>query len=96
MEPVAPQLPAALGSTAALVVASVSLLVQTSPLTCLLRAVAAFVVFAAFGIVIRALLADAMGRSDSDRSSNDSAKDDLSMDDIIPGTSIDDLLAEDA
>lgn len=92
MEPVAPQLPAALGSTAALVVASVSLLVQTSPWTCLLRAVAAFVVFAAFGIVIRALLADSMGRTDESRA----AKDDLSMDDIIPGTSVDDLLAEEA
>jgi hypothetical protein len=90
MEPVAPQLPAALGSTAALVVASVSLLVQTSPLTCLLRAVAAFVVFAAFGIVIRALLADAVGRGGSNTATND----DLSMDDIIPGTSVDDLLAE--
>ena len=93
MEPVAPQLPAALGSTAALVVASVSLLVQTSPLTCLLRAVAAFVVFAAFGIVIRALLADAIGRGGAHGSRQ---HDDISMDDIIPGTSVDDLLAEDA
>jgi hypothetical protein len=91
MEPVAPKLPAALGSTAALVVACIGLLVQTSPLTCLLRAAAAYVVFAAFGIVIRYLLADDTGQA---RSATDPAYGGTEIEDIAPGTSIEDLLAE--
>lgn len=91
MEPVAPQLPAALGSAAALVVACIGLLVQTSPFTCLLRAVAAFVVFAAFGIVIRFLLADAAGRA---RVTFAPHEDEMSLDDITPGMSVEELLTE--
>jgi hypothetical protein len=43
--------------------------------------------------VIRALLADAAGHGNADRAA---ARDDISMEDIVPGTSVDDLLAEDA
>ena len=86
MDNVAPQLPAVLGSTAGLIVAAVGLLVQLPPQTCALRAIAAFMVFTAFGIVIRFLLGDSplenepKGRTDS-------------AEEIPPGTSVQDLLA---
>jgi len=92
MEPVATKLPAAFGSTAALVVACISLLVQTSPLTCFMRAIAAFVVFSAFGIVIRYLLADAAGQSKTAKEGPD--EDDEDFENIAPGTSVDELLME--
>jgi hypothetical protein len=63
MEMYAPRLPAVLGSFAALIVAFVSFLAQVSPVTCVMRAVAAFIVFAAFGIIIRYLLGDAMEKA---------------------------------
>jgi len=92
MEPVAPKLPAAFGSAAAMVVASISLFAQTSPMTCLLRATAAFVVFSAFGIVIRYLLADGPGQS---HVHSGRAHDELSIEDVVPGTSVNDLLSDD-
>lgn len=55
----APRLPAVLGSAAALVAAGVSFVARVSPLGCLLRSVAAFALFAAFGIVIRYVLESA-------------------------------------
>ncbi len=59
MDEYAPRLPAVLGATAALVAACVSLMARVPPLTCVFRAVAAFALFAAFGIVIRYILASA-------------------------------------
>lgn len=55
----APRLPAVLGSAAALVAAGVGFVARASPLGCLLRSVAAFALFAAFGIVIRYVLESA-------------------------------------
>lgn len=74
-----------------MVVASISLLVQTSPMTCLLRAVAAYVVFAAFGIVIRYLLADGAGIVHPVHAR---LREDIPVEDIVAGTSVDDLLAD--
>jgi hypothetical protein len=73
-----------------MVVASISLFAQTSPLTCVLRATAAFVVFSAFGIVIRYLLADESGRPRLHP-----AQDDLAIQDVVPGTAVNDLLPDD-
>lgn len=100
MEPIAPHLPAVMGSLAGLVVAFVSLMAQVSPVTCVWRAVAAFSVFSAFGIVIRYLLGDAEG-GDGSRSGNGSQtgeSDFVSNNDAIteiePGTSVEQLLAQ--
>lgn len=88
MDNVAPRLPTVLGSTAGLVVAAVGLLVQLPPQVCAMRAVAAFMVFSAFGIVIRFLLGDDPAspiRADqADREPH-----------IPPGTPVDELLAGD-
>ncbi len=92
MEPVASRLPAAFGSTAALVVAGISLLVQASPITCLMRAIAAFVVFSAFGIVIRYLLADAAGQMRM--AGRGGREEENGVDGIMPGTMVDELLME--
>lgn len=86
MDNVAPRLPSVLGSAAGLIVAAVGLLVQLPPQTCALRAIAAFMVFTAFGIVIRFLLGDSpierepKGPTDGEEY-------------IPPGTSVQDLLA---
>jgi hypothetical protein len=86
MDNVAPRLPTVLGSSAGLVVAGVGFLVQLPPQACAMRAVAAFMVFAAFGIVIRFLLGDSpleAGRRDLAVSEHQ----------IVPGTSVEELLA---
>ena len=86
MDNAAPRLPTVLGSTACLVVAAVGLLVQLPPHVCAMRAIAAFMVFAAFGIVIRFLLGDSPMQAGYNESSN-------TQHDIVPGTSVEDLLA---
>lgn len=88
MDNVAPRLPTVLGSTAGLVVAAVGLLVQLPPQVCAMRAVAAFMVFSAFGIVIRFLLGD----SPAETARHDAAANEP---EIVPGTSVEDLLAGD-
>ena len=93
MQPVATRLPAALGSGAALVVAILSFTARVSPMACATRAIAAYVVFASFGIVIRYLLADAAGsviRSGSTKS-NDGANDAQGMAELS-GRSVSDAL----
>jgi len=94
MNPVAPRLPVILGSLAGLVVAFISFLVQVSPAVCAMRALAAFMVFAAFGIVIRYLLADTAGQKDETTGDAASASQGPGLDGIEPGTSVADLLAE--
>jgi hypothetical protein len=86
MENVATRLPTVLGSTAGLVVASVGLLVQLPPQVCALRAVAAFMVFTAFGIVIRYLLGDSPHTGAGHGA-------DAGVPEIVPGTSVEELLA---
>jgi hypothetical protein len=90
MESVVARLPSVLGSLAALVVAFISFLIQVSPAVCLMRAFSAFVVFAAFGIVIRYLLGDAASlRDESAR-----AEQENDPGEITPGTPVADLLGE--
>lgn len=97
MDPVVSRLPTTLGSAAALVVAAISYATQVSPETCLMRAISAFVVFAAFGLVIRYLLADApgMGAGQAGRGAGHGTLHDSSgAETIAPGTSVQDLLAD--
>ncbi len=51
-----PKLPGAMGSFAAIVVAFLGYNAQVTPLTCAVRSLSAFMVFAALGIVMRYLL----------------------------------------
>jgi hypothetical protein len=57
------QLPTILGSTAALIVLSLSMLAGASTMTGVMRSITAFAVFTAFGIVLRYLLGDSPGQS---------------------------------
>lgn len=93
MNPVAPRLPVAFGSLAALVVAFISSLVQVSPVVCAVRAFAAFMVFAAFGIVIRYLLADAAGERKEAAGDSEPASNEQKINGITPGATVADLLA---
>jgi xanthosine utilization system XapX-like protein len=89
MDPAASRLPAVLGSVAALTVGIVSFMVQVPPPVCAMRSLAAFVVFSAFGVVIRYLLGDAPRQSHA--VSHSAAGHSLA--DIPPGTSVEELLA---
>jgi hypothetical protein len=86
------KLPATLGSFASLVAAFVSFMAQVSPIACAGRALTAFAVFAAFGMVIRYLLEEAAQqaaiRKLEEESKAASGEDQL----IQPGTSVRDLL----
>jgi hypothetical protein len=88
MDSVTFRLPAILGSFAALLVTFISFLAQVSPLTCLMRATTAFMVFAAFGIVIRYLLASSMQVPGGEPSEAHEGP----IDEIAPGTSVGELL----
>ena len=88
MSPRLPGLPAVMGSFAALVVAFLSLLAQASTPSFVTRTVSAFAVFAAFGVVIRLLLADAAVRA-----SQASSASEPELESITPGASVSDLLA---
>jgi hypothetical protein len=57
------QLPTILGSTAALIVLSLSMLAGASTVTGVMRSITAFAVFTAFGIVLRYLLGDSPGNA---------------------------------
>lgn len=57
------QLPTILGSTAALIVLSLSMLAGASTMTGVMRSITAFAVFTAFGIVLRYLLGDSPHRT---------------------------------
>lgn len=94
MDSAAPRLPTALGSFAALLVAGVGFVVQVSPATCLMRAFAAFVVFAAFGIVIRFLLGDETGKQSSSEGSLAEGSEEEDVEAIAPGTKIEELLED--
>jgi hypothetical protein len=87
MDPVASRIPALFGSLAALVVGTVSFTAQVPPPVCALRALAAFVVFCAFGLVIRYLLGDAPQQTAGGTGGH-------SLADIPPGTSVEELLAQ--
>jgi hypothetical protein len=88
MDPVASRIPALLGSFAALTVGIVSFMAEVPPPVCAMRALAAFVVFCAFGVVIRYLLGDAPQHARRSAGGH-------SIADIPPGRSVEELLAQD-
>lgn len=95
MDSIAPRLPTVLGSFAALMVAFISFISETTPESTVMRATAAYVVFAAFGIVMRYLLGDMQGSFDDRTSISYSRSEDMLSEDIRPGTSVGDLLGTD-
>lgn len=96
MKSITSQLPTLLGSFAAMLVAFVSLLSGTSPMTCTVKAGAAFLVFAGFGLILRFALTDMAEEdpaADREASVNAGGLPRASLDVIVPGTSVADLLA---
>ena len=95
MKTITPQLPTVFGSFAAMLVAFLSLMSGTSPSTCLMKAAAAFLVFAGIGLILRYVLMEAMedhaAQQATERRMN---KPDGSngLDVIVPGTSVAELL----
>jgi hypothetical protein len=81
-----------------MLIAFISLVNGTSPGTCLLRASAAFLVFAGFGLILRYALT---AESSEANASGDNAlglpgySSNSTLDVIVPGTSVADLLAHD-
>ncbi len=95
MNTIAPQLPTILGSFAAMLVAFLSLINGTSPGTCLIKAAAAFLVFAGFGLVLRYVLLDSLIDNSARQTSESAATSarSSSLDVILPGTPVGDLLS---
>jgi hypothetical protein len=96
LKTITPQLPTVLGSFAAMLVAFVSLMNGTSPGTCLMKAVAAFLVFAGFGLILRFVLSDSseetQNRRGVDSQIGPRSAGNNNLDVIVPGTSVADLL----
>ena len=83
MKTIAPQLPTIFGSFAAMLVAFIGLMSGSSPSTCMMKAAAAFMVFAGFGLIIRYALETA-GENEPLTGSG--------LEVIVPGTAVADLL----
>lgn len=71
-----------MGASAGILVVFLSLLAQVSPLVCALRAVAAYVVFAAFGMLIRYVVLDTLARQEGAQQA------DVPIERALPGTSV--------
>lgn len=96
MRSIAPQLHIILGSISAMLVAFLALINGTSPTTCVMKATAAFLVFAGFGLILRFALADALAEENGTgpgAGQSSSARPAHNLDMIVPGTSVADLLA---
>ena len=95
MKTITPQLPTVLGSFAAMLICFLSLMSGTSPSTCMMKAAAAFLVFAGIGLILRYVLTelpdDHAPKSGSEGNTGSSGSQN-SLDVIIPGTSVADLL----
>lgn len=95
MKTITPQLPTILGSFAAMLISFLSLLTGTSPSTCMMKAMAAFLVFAGFGLVLRFALSETFSDTDDeDMPGSPSAhrEEHGKLDMILPGTSVAELL----
>ena len=95
MKSITPQLPTILGSGAAMLIAFLSLLTGTSPTTCMMKAMAAFLVFSGFGLLLRFALTEVqtdelqMQEFDMKRLNSLSGG---NLDMIVPGTPLSELL----
>lgn len=95
MKTITPQLPTILGSCAAMLIAFVSLMNGTSSGTCMMKALAAFLVFSGFGLVLRFTLMAVPDEEDSEPltpAASSSPRQSGQIDMILPGTSVADLL----
>ncbi len=101
MKSIAPQLHIILGSVSAMLVAFIALMNGTSPGTCVMKASAAFLVFAGFGLILRFALGEALEQADKSESGSRGqagamggpGRGSQNLDVIAPGTSVADLLA---
>ena len=95
MKSITPQLPTVLGSFAAMLISFLSLMSGTSPSTCMMKAAAAFLVFAGIGLILRYILMElpedhaAKGASEHNTGTSGGQN---GLDVIVPGTSVADLL----
>lgn len=87
MKTLTPQLPTIFGASSAMLVAFIGLMSGTSPATCFIKATAAFLVFAGFGLILRYALIEAQLNSLQEDPAPQG-----SLDLIVPGTSVGDLL----
>lgn len=95
MKLITPQLPTILGSLAAMLIAFLGLLNGTSPSTCMMKALAAFLVFAGFGLLLRFALSEIFSDTDEEDTSDVPSTrrmDPGKLDMILPGTSVAELL----
>lgn len=96
MKSIANQLHMILGSMSAMLVAFLSLLNGTSPSTCMMKAMAAFLVFAGFGLILRHILLESLDEATAKTGGSlnyfDSGGVGSNLDMIVPGTSVADLL----
>ena len=90
-----PQIPMMVGSLAAMLVAFLSLMNGTTPATCLFKALTAFLVCAAFGLVARHALQSAE-LAEKVRSSHADRHLDIEIESIPLGMSVDDMLSDPA
>lgn len=88
MKTLTPQLPTILGASSAMLVAFIGLVSGTSPGTCFIKATAAFLVFAGFGLILRYAIIEAhLNAPPEDLHATHGG-----LDVIVPGTSVSDLL----
>ena len=76
-----------------MLVAFLSLMSGTSPATCLMKAVAAFLVFAGFGLILRYVLLDSAEEGAGKSGQGGAPSGSGGLDVIVPGTSVSDLLS---
>ena len=92
MQNLTSQIPTLLGSFAAMLVAFLSLMNGTSPTTCLFKAVTAFVVCAAFGLVLRhALQMAEVEAAQRENGAEHGFGEQKALESIVPGTSLDEV-----
>jgi hypothetical protein len=87
------QLPTVFGTIAAMLVTLVSVVNETSPVSCLVKAVTAFTVFTGFGMVLRYALLTIEEKEERDREEQ-AQNAALSLDAIRPGISVAEALGE--
>lgn len=84
-----------MGSLAALLITFLSVVNQVSPTTSVIRAVSAYVVFSAFGLVLRYVLIEAIADADRARlRAEEERMAALEKQEIAPGTPVSELLGE--
>lgn len=98
MTPLVYQLPTVLGTLAGMLVTLVSIINETSPTTCLVKAVAAFTVFAGFGMILRYALTNVEEKEKHETGEDESLPEppELTLESMRPGASVAELLGETA